>query len=294
MNIANDRPALCKAILGSLVVMLLVLTVGCSSSAPKNAPEAGKILTAQASMPFQILIPAYLPNAFDRANVVIDTSQIGAGGEPMVQLTYPTAQGEVLFIREWLPVNPGLEILSESRPIVTKWGQGWMLSQGLDLATIWVDIGPLRVSVYTRFLNSIKLEQILEVADTMGPASDQQVFSFVVNAPSIRQAAPPPPLEIKPDANGVQQVTLVVTPGGYSPLRFSVKKGLLVRLIFKQLGDVGCGNELIFPSNPANPVSVKLKSRDDQQVIEFTPQQDGSFEFYCAHQMYRGVMTVHD
>jgi len=86
----------------------------------------------------------------------------------------------------------------------------------------------------------------------------------------------------------------VVTPGGYSPLRFSVKKGVPVRLIFRQLGQVGCGNELIFPTSPSNSVSVKLKSQDDQQVIEFTPQQTGEFQFYCSHQMYRGVMTVHD
>ena len=36
---------------------------------------------------------------------------------------------------------------------------------------------------------------------------------------------------------------LVVSPGGYNPVHFAVKKDLPVRLIFTQLGDVGCGNE---------------------------------------------------
>jgi hypothetical protein len=291
----SNVASLIKKLFSSLCMWGLAALVlaGCSS-APKEAPEAAKIQAAQAGMPFQILIPAYLPNSFDRANVMIDSSQMGEGGEPMVQLTYPTNEGAVLFIREWLPVNPKIEILSESRPIETKWGQGWLLSQGQDLATIWVDIGPLRVAVYTRFLDVLKLGDILEVANTMGPASNQQVFSFVVATPAIQQVAPPPPVEIKPDANGVQVVTLVVTPGGYSPLRFSVKKGVPVRLIFKQLGQVGCGNELIFPADPKNPVSLTLKTPDDQQVIEFTPQQTGDFQFFCSHQMYRGVMTVHE
>lgn len=212
----------------------------------------------------------------------------------MVQLTYPTGRGEVLFIREWLPVNPDLEILSASRPIETQWGQGWFLSQGEDLTALWVDIGPLRISVYTGFLKAIKNEEILMIANTMGPASDQQVFSFVVAAPSIRQSEPPPPLEIQPNASGVQELTLVVTPGGYSPLRFSVKKGVPVRLIFRQLGEVGCGNELIFPSDPTSPASLALRNPEDQQVLEFIPQETGEFQYYCSHQMYRGVMIVHD
>ena len=293
MQKSHNPTTIWRGFILTWIGILLFQTMGCSS-APKDAPEAGKVLAAQSSMPFQILIPAYLPRSFDRANVIVDVSQTGEGGEPMVQLSYPTTQGEVLFVREWLPTNPALEILSASRPIETQWGQGWLLAEGEDMTALWVDIGPLRVSVYTRFLKAIKNEEILEIANTMGPASDQQVFSFVVNAPTIRQAAPPPPVEIKPNANGVQELTLVVTPGGYSPLRFSVKKGVPVRLIFRQLGQVGCGNELIFPADPTSPVSVTLKSPDDQQVIEFTPQQTGDFQFFCSHQMYRGVMTVHD
>jgi hypothetical protein len=285
--------SLSKLIPGILLGMLLILAAGCGP-ASKDAPEAGIILAAQASMPFQILIPAYLPKSVERANVSVDTSQIGAGGEPMVMLTYPTRRGEVLFIREWLPVHPELEILSASRPIETQWGQGWFLSQGEDMTALWVNVGPLRISIYSRFLKAIRNEDILMIANTMGPASDQQVFSFVVTTPEIRQAAPPPAVEIQANASGIQELTLVVTPGGYSPLRFSVKKGVPVRLIFRQLGEVGCGNELIFPADPANPASLTLQTPGDQAVLDFTPQQTGDFQFYCSHQMYRGVMTVHE
>jgi hypothetical protein len=279
-----------------IVLVLLISVSGWmifrQSDAPREAPEAQKVLDTQANLPFQILIPAYMPKSFDREKAEIKVSEAGPGGEPMVQLTYKTSNGGTLYLREWVPVNPKLEILAASRPIETKWGRGWLLSQGEDLAALWVDIGPLRVSVYSQSLDQIKKEEILMVADTLGPASNRQVFSFVVATSQVKELAPPPPVEIPVNAQGVQEVTLVVTPGGYSPLRFAVKKDIPVRLIFRQLGEVGCGNELNFPADPSSPASLQLKSPSDQQVLEFTPRQAGDFQFYCSHQMYRGVMTV--
>jgi hypothetical protein len=280
---------------GALTIGLLALGIWLfNSSTPVSAeaPEANKILSIQASMPFQILIPAYLPKEFDREKVETQVNQSGPGGEPMVQLAYHTKSGATLFVREWVPVNPSMEILAASRPIQTKWGQGWLLSQGTSLATVWVDVGPLRASIYTHNLDVLTREQLLAMAESLGPASNRQVFNFVVEKPVIKEMAPPPPVEIKVNDQGVQELTLVVTPGGYSPLRFAVKKGAPVRLIFRQLGQVGCGNELIFPANPNSPSELKLASPQDKQVLEFTPQQVGQFEFHCSHQMYRGIMTV--
>ncbi|MFZ0533013.1 MAG: cupredoxin domain-containing protein [Anaerolineales bacterium] len=262
------------------------------AQAPHDAPEASLVYNVQANMPFQILIPAYLPPEFDREKMEITVSQSGPGGEPMVQLAYPTAQGAVLFVREWVPVNPDMEILAASRPVETKWGKGWLLTQGDSLAALWVDIGPLRTSVYSSNVDILPRERILEIAETLGPVSSQQVFTFVVATPVIKEMAPPPPVEIPINDQGVQEFTLVVTPGGYDPLRFSVKAGVPVRMTFRQLGQVGCGNELIFPDNPQSPSSLRLANESDQQVLEFTPQQVGDFQFFCSHRMYRGVMTV--
>lgn len=264
------------------------------ASQPTEAPEAQTVLAVQAGMPFQILIPAYLPRSFNRASMTIDVTQSGPGGEPMVQLTYRTRQGQELFIREWVPVNPDKEILANSRPVGTKWGQGWLLRQGEDLIALWVNIGPLRASIYTLHQDVLPGEQLLAVAETMGPASNQQVFSFVVDPPEVQEVEPPPPLEVPINAQGVQELTLVVTPGGYSPLRFSVQKGVPVRLTFRQLGRVGCGNELIFPADPVNPTALQLETDQDVEVLEFTPQQAGDFQFHCSHLMYRGVMTVRE
>ncbi len=259
-----------------------------------EAPEAGQVLQVQAHMPFQILIPAYMPAEFNRAGVGIEIDQAGPGGEPMVELVYRTPQGAPLFLREWVPANPGMEVLASSRPIETKWGTGWLLWQRESLGVIWVDVGPLRVSVYTPAVGLLSREQLLQMAETLGPASNRQVFSFSLERPAIREMPPPPPVEAKMNEQGIQEITLVVTPGGYSPLRFAVRKGIPVRLTFRQLGQVGCGNEIIFPADPQNPAALALTSEYDKKILEFTPQQIGGFQFYCAHQMYRGVLTVHE
>ena len=261
---------------------------------PAEAPEAAKVLAAQEATPFQILIPAYMPKEFDRAGMDVQINQAGPGGEPMVQLTYRTSSGATLFAREWVPVNPSMEVLANSRPIQTKWGNGWLLAQITGLAALWVDIGPLRVSIYSPDMDALSQGQLLEMAETLGPASNRQVFSFMLEQPQIKDAPPPAPVEIATNAQGIQEVDLIVTPGGYSPLRFAVKKGVPVRLTFRQLGQVGCGDTLIFPADPPNSTSLKLASAQDKQVLEFTPRQAGAFEFYCSHQMYRGIMVVRE
>jgi hypothetical protein len=259
---------------------------------PTEAPEAQTVLDVQADMPFQILIPAYLPKGFDRANLQIDVRQTGPGGEPMAQLTYGTKTGSTLFIREWVPVNPDKEILAASRPVQTKWGQGWLLKQGEGLIAIWVDIGPLRASIFTSDQRMIDREHLLAIAENMGPASNRQVFNFILEPPEIVAVEPPPPVEAAINADGVQEIDLIVTPGGYSPLRFSVKQGVPVKLTFRQLGRVGCGNELNLPYGKNLQAGIKLDDPTDSEIFEFTPQDVGDFTFFCAHVMYKGIMTV--
>jgi hypothetical protein len=262
------------------------------STARAEAPEAPKIIQSQAHMPFQILIPAYMPRGFDRANAIIDVSQGGPSGEPMVQLTYHGPSGSSIFVREWVPTNPDKEVLAGSRPIDTQWGKGWLIKRADQLNALWVDVGPLRVSTFSPNTDLISAEQILQMAETLGPASQAQVFNFVVNLPTVKEAAAAPPYEIPVNSAGIQEFTLVVTPGGYSPLRFSVKKDIPVRMTFKAIGEVGCGKELLLPASPPDLTSIFLKTNQETKVYEWTPKAEGVFEFHCSHQMYRGLMYV--
>jgi hypothetical protein len=284
---------------GALAVLLVVVVAvywvsNSRAQEEKEAPEAQKILDIQAGMPFQILIPAYLPRAFDRANVEININQNGPGGEPLVLLTYHTSKNESLYIQEWVPVNPEMETLSSSRPIETKWGKGWLLKEGDALAAIWADIGPLRASIYTRDLKILPVENLLAVANNMGPASNRQVFNFIVEPPKVVAIPPAPPVEATLNASGQQEIVLVITPGGYSPLRFSVKQNAPVKLTFRALGEVGCGNELNLPTADGNTASLLLSGPADKQELIFTPSITGEYQFFCGHAMYRGLMVVHE
>jgi plastocyanin domain-containing protein len=104
----------------------------------------------------------------------------------------------------------------------------------------------------------------------------------------------PPAVHVPINAAGIQELTLVVTPQGYSPAHLAVKVGVPVRLIFRQLGVVGCGNELLFQWGTGQSAELKLASPGDSQVLEFTPAQIGDFRFNCPHLIYVGGMTVQE
>lgn len=284
------------------LILVVAIIVGASllgwkltsdSPKPTEPPEAQKVLSAQESMKqFGILIPAYLPKGFNRANVEIKVQQSDPVTEPTVDMIYRKGTKAAIYMKQWLPVNPELQVLYGSRPIQTKWGKGWLLTQGTNLISLWVDVGPLRISLSTPDLDVVSREQLLLAADTLGLASNLQVYSFVTKLPVIQDVTPPPPFEVKVNANGVQELNLTITPGGYSPMRFAVQRGLPVKLNFRALGEVGCGNMLIFPTGPDKYASLLLSDDHPTQVLEFTPELSGDFEFQCTNKCFRGIMTV--
>ena len=155
-----------------------------------------------------------------------------------------------------------------------------------------MQVGDLRVAFKLSANNIITYEQLRFVLDTLGPAANQQIFSKIADVPVTFNL--PPAVDIAINSEGVQDVTLVVTPDGYNPAHFAVKKGVPVRLVFRQFGQVGCGNELIFQWDKSKIVTLTLASQADKKMVEFTPEQTGDFRFSCPHLIYRGVMTVQE
>ena len=153
------------------------------------------MLGVQANMPFQIMIPAYLPGEFDRAGVDLRSIRAGPSGEPMVQLAYHTPQGAMLFVREWVPGNPEKEILANSRPIETKWGKGWLLSESDTLAALWVCWPNSSVGLYSKCRRAAAREGAGHCRKP-GTGINRQVFTFVVDQPTIKDVPPAPPVEI--------------------------------------------------------------------------------------------------
>jgi hypothetical protein len=104
----------------------------------------------------------------------------------------------------------------------------------------------------------------------------------------------PPPEQIPVSAAGIQEIMLIVSRSGYTPLHFAVKAGVPARLTFRQLGYVPGGNELLFVWGARDQKFVILTSPTDTKVVEFTPREVGEFRFSCPHDWYEGVMTVQE
>jgi hypothetical protein len=279
--------------LAALFIVLGVVSFIVSRPDTYDPPEAEKILMAQQDLDFGILIPAYLPKGFDRKNVELKVTENVTNGEPLVEMMYRFKRKDAaIHIGEWVPANPQLETLFGSKPIETRWGKGYLLTQGKSLITVWVDVGQLRVSASTASLDLVSREQLVRIAETMGLASNLQVYQFYNNPEPIKGVEPPPPFIVPLNSQGVQELNLTITPGGYSPMRFQVKKDIPVKINFRALGEVGCGNVLIYPANPNNTLNLTLESVTDLKVLEYVPQVVGDFQFQCTTNCYRGVVTV--
>jgi hypothetical protein len=282
-----------------LAVLIILAGVTFAVTRPKftDPPEAQKILAAQEGLNFGILIPGYLPGGFDRKNVEIKVKPAAGEGQSSAELTYRYTgwgkKGQTVYVTEWIPAHPELEILENSHPIETSWGKGYLfVPSGNSLGTLWVDVGPLRVSISTNAVTKVKSEDLVRAANTLGLASDLQVFHFVNEPLVIREARPAPPFQVQVNEKGIQELNLTITPGGYSPIRFAVKKDMPVKIVFRQLGQVGCGNVMVFPADPVSPTALTLRSVTDVQSVDFTPTVAGSFQFQCTNNHFRGVMIV--
>jgi len=258
-------------------------------SGPREAPEAERVLSAQARMPFQVLIPAYLPKVFDREQVEIITDRPGPNKEEMIQLIYSTRRGYSLTLSEWIPIPQNSDsVASHVRQCLCICQSG----EQCNMVGMELNVGSVRVKVEFSTPNLLPYDQLQFILDTLGPAANRQVYSSIEDVPLSFSV--PPPVEVPIGPDGVQEVTLIVTPEGYSPVHFAVIKDVPVRLIFRQLGEVGCGNELIFQWESRKSATLILASPSDKQVLEFTPKESGEFQFNCPHLIYRGVMTVRD
>lgn len=281
-----------KGLLTGIFILVPLLLAGLlwlriNSSESGEAPEAERVLSAQAEMPFQVLIPAYMPKLFKREQVEIITDRPGPNGEKMIRLVYSTRKGDTLTLSEWLPIaqRSAKTVSNVRRCLCVCRTAGQCNMAGMEL-----NVGSVQIRVEFSAPNLIYYDQLQLLLDTLGPAANRQVYSAVEDVPLSFSV--PPPVEIPVGPDGVQEVTLVVSAQGYSPVHFAVKKDIPVRLVFRQLGQVGCGNELIFQWGTRKTETLILVSASDKQVLEFTPGEAGEFRFNCPHLIYRGVMTV--
>ncbi|MFH0885375.1 MAG: cupredoxin domain-containing protein [Candidatus Micrarchaeota archaeon] len=77
--------------------------------------------------------------------------------------------------------------------------------------------------------------------------------------------------------------------GAYDKQEITVKVGVPVRLHFTADPNAGCGRQLVIYG-----LNVKALSRNgEENVVEFTPSQEGTYEYNCGRRMWQpGKLVV--
>lgn len=87
--------------------------------------------------------------------------------------------------------------------------------------------------------------------------------------------------------NNVQIVKMKELTNGYSPNKFTVKKGLPVKWVIDAEAPFSCAASLVMPKYNIRKNLVK-----GENIIEFTPRETGRVPFSCSMGMYTGVFNV--
>lgn len=89
--------------------------------------------------------------------------------------------------------------------------------------------------------------------------------------------------------NGVQVVRMKEIASGYSPNKFTIKKGVPVKWVIDAQAPNSCASSLVVSS-----LKIRKTLKKGENIIEFTPTETGKIPFSCAMGMYTGVFNVVD
>lgn len=86
---------------------------------------------------------------------------------------------------------------------------------------------------------------------------------------------------------GFQVIRMNVNSNGYSPNVFTLKKGVPTKWIINGQNVFGCQGYLVSPK-----LGIQQALAYGENVIEFTPEEEGTINFSCGMGMYRGKFEV--
>jgi sulfite exporter TauE/SafE/copper chaperone CopZ len=89
--------------------------------------------------------------------------------------------------------------------------------------------------------------------------------------------------------NGVQVVRMTENGRGYTPNKFSLKKGVPVKWIIDAQAPYSCASTIVMPK-----LSIQKSLNAGENIIEFTPTVVGRLAFSCSMGMYTGEFNVYE
>lgn len=110
-----------------------------------------------------------------------------------------------------------------------------------------------------------------------GNSSGEKGQAAITNDPNVIQE------------NGVQIVEMTEDNNGYTPNKFSIKKGVPVRWIIDVKAPYSCASSIVL-----RKMGIEKTLTAGENIIEFTPKETGTLPFSCSMGMYSGVFNVYD
>lgn len=89
--------------------------------------------------------------------------------------------------------------------------------------------------------------------------------------------------------NGVQEVRMIQDSSGYSPNKFTIKKGVPVKWIVTSKDVYTCAASIV-----SQQLGIRKGLELGENIFEFTPTETGTIRFSCTMGMYTGSFNVVD
>jgi len=87
--------------------------------------------------------------------------------------------------------------------------------------------------------------------------------------------------------SGMQEVRMNQLANGYSPNKFTIKKGIPVRWIINSKDSNTCASSIL-----ASKIGVRKTLTPGENIIDFLPEEAGTIRFTCSMGMYSGSFEV--
>lgn len=133
------------------------------------------------------------------------------------------------------------------------------------------------VVILLAFFNVSNGLNLLGVPQVLGAITTNSSSKNVVQDPNVKLV------------NGVQEVRMTQGPSGYSPNKFTIKKGVPVKWIVTSKDIYTCASSIV-----SQQLGIRKGLELGENIFEFTPSQTGTIRFSCSMGMYNGSFNVVD
>lgn len=136
-------------------------------------------------------------------------------------------------------------------------------------------------------LDVFKTYKATVLSESSGQSNQNQVNLVGSNNAAINSNSAVNGGVLATETNGVQTVQLSVQGANYYPNPIRVKIGIPVQLVADINNMPGCSKSIVIPE-----FGIRKTVNAGDNIIEFTPNKSGTFQFSCSMNMFHGQIIV--